>query len=105
MAFSFLTNHGLVLLCIADDPSVRIRDIARSIDITERATQRIVADLAGAGYVSRTRDGRRNSYTVRTDLQVALPGPDRRDVDLSSLLRILLPSGIAGTRLAPPAPA
>jgi MarR family len=87
--FSFLTNHGLVLLCIADDPRVRMRDIARTIDITERAAQRIVADLVGTGYVSRTRHGRRNTYTVRTDLPVVLPAD--RDVDLNSLLRVLLP--------------
>jgi DNA-binding MarR family transcriptional regulator len=87
--FSFLTNHGLVLLCIAEDPRVRIRDIARIVDITERAAQRIVADLVATGYVSRARDGRRNTYTVRTDLPVALPAD--RDVDLNSLLRVLLP--------------
>ena len=87
--FSFLTNHGLVLLCIADDPRVRMRDIASTVDITERAAQRIVADLVDTGYVSRTRDGRRNAYTVRTDLPVALPAD--RDVDLNSLLGVLLP--------------
>ena len=87
--FSFLTNHGLVLLCIADDPRARMRDIASTVDITERAAQRIVADLVDTGYVSRTRDGRRNSYTVRTDLPVLLPAD--RDVDLNSLLGVLLP--------------
>src|SRR5579862_6931630 len=78
----------MVLLCIADDPRVRIRDIARIVDITERAAQRIVAELIGAGYVSRRRDGRRNIYTVRADLPVALP--HQRDVELESLLRVLL---------------
>jgi DNA-binding MarR family transcriptional regulator len=94
--FSFLTNHGLVLLCIADDPRVRMRDIASTIDITERAAQRIVADLVDTGYVSRSRDGRRNTYTVRTDLPVALPAD--RDVDLNSLLRVLLPGISSGDR-------
>ena len=87
--FSFLTNHGLVLLCIADDSRVRMRDIASTVDITERAAQRIVAELVDTGYVSRTRDGRRNTYTVRTDLPVVLPAD--RDVDLNSLLGVLLP--------------
>jgi DNA-binding IclR family transcriptional regulator len=88
--FSFLTNHGAVLLCIADDPEVRMRDIAATVDITERAAQRIVADLISNGYVDRVRNGRRNSYTVRTDLPVALPA--QRDIDLQSLLSVLLPT-------------
>ena len=85
-----------MLLCIADDPRVRMRDIATTVDITERAAQRIVADLVETGYVSRTRDGRRNAYTVRTDLPVALPAD--RDVDLNSLLHVLLPGGSSGER-------
>jgi DNA-binding MarR family transcriptional regulator len=94
--FSFLTNHGLVLLCVADDPHVRMRDIARIVDITERAAQRIVGDLVAAGYVSRTREGRRNTYTVRTDLPVALP--QKRDVDLNSLLHVLLSDAASSER-------
>jgi predicted transcriptional regulator len=86
-AFSFLTNHGLALLCIADDPRARMRDIAATVDITERAAQRIVSDLIESGYVDRAREGRRNVYTVRRDLKVALP--DQRDVDVGSLLGIL----------------
>lgn len=94
--FSFLTNHGAVLLCIAEDPQVRMRDIASTVQITERAAQRIVADLIDAGYVDRTRTGRRNSYTVRTDLPVALPA--QRDVDLQSLLTVLLPRDSSSAR-------
>jgi hypothetical protein len=94
--FSFLTNHCAVLLCIADDPTTRMRDIAATVDITERAAQRIVADLVVNGYVERARTGRRNSYTVRTDLPVALPS--RRDVDLQSLLSVLLPQASSGER-------
>jgi DNA-binding MarR family transcriptional regulator len=88
--FSFLTNHGLVLLCIAEDPQSRMRDIAAHSDITERAAQRIVADLIETGYLTRTREGRRNSYAVRTDLPVALAA--QRDIDLGSLLELLLPA-------------
>lgn len=94
--FSFLTNHGAVLLCIADDPRARMRDIAATVDITERAAQRIVADLIDTGYVQRTRTGRRNTYTVRTDLPVALPV--QRDVDLQSLLSVLLPTSSSNAR-------
>jgi DNA-binding MarR family transcriptional regulator len=94
--FSFLTNHGLALLCIAEDPRLRMRDIAAHIDITERAAQRIVSDLIETGYLTRTREGRRNSYTVRTDLPVALAA--QRDIDLGSLLEVLLPAGSSAAR-------
>ena len=87
--FSFLSNHGLVLLCIAHDPRARMRDVAAAVDITERAAQRIVAELIDYGYVTRAREGRRNRYTVRVDLPLTLPTP--RDVDLGSLLNVLVP--------------
>jgi DNA-binding MarR family transcriptional regulator len=89
--FSFLTNHGLTLLCIAEDPQARLRDIATAVGITERAAQRIVSDLVGAGYVERAREGRRNTYTLRTHLQVDLP--NQRDIDLGSLVHVLVPGG------------
>jgi DNA-binding Lrp family transcriptional regulator len=94
--FDFLTNHGLALLCIAEDPGVRMRDIAAKVHITERATQRIVSELIDAGYLDRERVGRRNRYTVRTDLPVAIPAS--RDVDLNSLLNVLLPEGSSSAR-------
>jgi DNA-binding Lrp family transcriptional regulator len=102
--FGFLTNHGLALLCIAQDPGVRMRDIAADVDITERAAQRIVADLVEAGYLDREKVGRRNRYTVRASLPVSLPA--RRDVDLSALLNVLLPGdSSAGRHDAVPAAA
>jgi hypothetical protein len=73
-----------------------MRDIAGAVGITERAAQRIVSDLIEAGYVSRRRDGRRNEYSVRTDLPLLLP--DQRDVDLGSLLNVLLPAGTTEPR-------
>jgi hypothetical protein len=85
--FGFLTNHGLALLCIAEDPHARIRDIAAAVNVTERAAQRIVADLIQAGYISRTRVGRRNEYAIRTDLPFKLP--NQRDIDLGALLAVL----------------
>lgn len=90
--FAFLTNHGKTLLVIAQDPQIRVRDIARLLDITERATQRIVADLDRAGYLERERNGRRNLYTVSTHLPLGLP--TQRDTDIGSLLALLpTPSG------------
>jgi DNA-binding Lrp family transcriptional regulator len=94
--FAFLTNHGLTLLCIAEDPEIRMRDIARRVDITERAAQRLVSDLIAAGYVDRTRAGRRNIYAVRDDLPIRLPS--ERDVELGALLKVLLPASLNGTR-------
>jgi DNA-binding IclR family transcriptional regulator len=94
--FGFLTNHGLALLCIADDPGVRMRDIAAEVQITERAAQRIVADLVDSGYLHRQRIGRRNRYTIRPGLPVALPA--QRDIDLNSLLNVLLPTGSSADR-------
>lgn len=85
--FSFLTNHGKALLLIGHDARIRMRDIAARLNITERATQRIVADLAEAGYIERMRDGRRNNYTVRSDMPLGLPL--QRDLDIGTLLAIV----------------
>jgi DNA-binding MarR family transcriptional regulator len=84
--WKFLTNHGLVLLCIADDPGVRLRDIADRLGITERASHRIVGELVDSGYVLRQRIGRRNSYQVRGDLPVRTL---KRDVQLGDLLALV----------------
>jgi DNA-binding MarR family transcriptional regulator len=82
--FGFLTNHGLTLLCIAKDPEARMRDIAADVQITERAAQRIVADLIDSGYLDRERVGRRNRYTLRNGLSVSLPA--QRDASGSGTL-------------------
>lgn len=88
--FGFLTNHGLALVAIAEDPGIRMKDIAADVQITERAAQRIVADLVQAGYLDRDRVGRRNRYTVRQSLRISLPA--ERDVELNQLLNVLLPT-------------
>ena|SRR5689334_16371217 len=62
--WTFVTNHTQVLLCLAANPDVRLRDVAEAVGITERAAQRILADLVEAGYVDRSRIGRRNRYTI-----------------------------------------
>jgi predicted ArsR family transcriptional regulator len=86
-AWSFLTNHAQVLLCIAHDPGIRLRDIGEAVRITERAAHRIVVELAAAGYISRRRDGRRNHYTIQSHLP--LPDPLAREQKIGDLLAIL----------------
>ncbi len=87
-AWTFLTNHAHVLLCIAREPEVRMRDVAHLVGITERAVQRIVADLEEAEYIERSRHGRRNRYEVRTDLP--LRHPIERHERVSSLITLVL---------------
>ena len=88
--WTFLTNHAQVLVCIARDPGVRLRDIGERVGITERAAHRIVADLADAGYITRRRNGRRNHYTVNA--QLPLPDPIAREQNVGDLLQILTPA-------------
>lgn len=71
--WTFLSNHTHVLICIAKDPTARMRDLADAVGITERAVQRIVADLKDAGYLSYERHGRRNHYLVHTDIPMRHP--------------------------------
>ncbi|MGB9112583.1 MAG: helix-turn-helix domain-containing protein [Acidimicrobiales bacterium] len=66
--WSFLTNHARALLCIAHDPGVRLRDIATTVGITERSAYGIVTDLISSGYVVKDKNGRRNRYSIQTDL-------------------------------------
>lgn len=92
--WSFLTSHARVLLCIADDPRVRLREVGERVGITERAAHRIVGELEHAGYVSRTREGRRNRYKVHS--HVALPDALARDRRVSDLLEVLARSPSRG---------
>ena len=85
--WSFLTNHARVLLCVAEDPGVRLRDIAATIDITERTAFGIVSDLADAGYLLKQRDGRRNRYEIRHDLPLHDTGSRERTI--GQLLELL----------------
>lgn len=88
-SWTFLTNHGYVLLSIARDPGIRLRDVAEQVGITERAAQRIVADLVAEGYVSRVRTGRRNRYRVNDSLPLRHPLDRGRSVgDLLGALGI-----------------
>jgi len=83
----FLSNHALVLLCIAKDPNSRTRDIADQVGITERATQRIVADLIAEGYLQRAKIGRRNRYQI--DRRRHLRHPAFDDLAIGPLLDLL----------------
>jgi predicted transcriptional regulator len=78
--WDFLTNHAHVLICIAHDPQIRLRDIATAVGITERAAHRIVDELVQEGYVLRERQGRRNSYQVVTGLPMRHPLLQEREV-------------------------
>lgn len=71
--WTFLTNHAHVLLCIAGDREIRLRDVAASVGITERAAQRIVMELEEAGYLDRERVGRRNRYRLHADQPLRHP--------------------------------
>jgi DNA-binding MarR family transcriptional regulator len=83
----FVTNHTQVLLCIARDPDVRMKTIAESVGITERAAQRIVHDLVESGFVQRERVGRRNRYLI--DREVHMRHEAQRDHEIGELLDLL----------------
>jgi Winged helix DNA-binding domain len=91
--WSFLTSHARVLLCIAHDPGVRLRDIAVSVGVTERRAYGIVTDLTAAGYVTKQKDGRRNRYQIQP--QLPLPEPGSHQLAVGEVLAIL-------TRARPP---
>ena len=86
--WSFLTNHARALLCIAHDPGVRLRDVASELGITERSAYGIVNDLAAAGYVVKSRDGRRNRYDIQK--HVSLQEPTARERTIGDMLDLLV---------------
>ena len=78
--WTFLTNYSHVLICLALQPDLRMREVADSVGITERAVQRIVADLEAAGVLTRNKDGRRNQYDINLKLQLRHPVEAHRTV-------------------------
>jgi len=96
VSWTFLTNHAQVLLCIARDPGVRLRDIADRVGITERSAYGIVLDLAEAGYIVKEKAGRRNRYQIQAHLP--LPEPSSRERTVGEVLDLL-----AGGELQPAA--
>jgi predicted transcriptional regulator len=88
--WSFLTNHARVLMCIAHDPGIRLRDIASTLNITERTAYGIVTDLTNGGYVVKEKDGRRNRYQIQAHLP--LREPITRERTIGEVLALLLES-------------
>ena len=86
-AWDFLTNHAHVLVCVAHDSGIRVREIAAAVRITERAAHRILSELVEEGYVLRERQGRRNRYQVKTALPLRHPLFQEREV--GELLKVL----------------
>ncbi|MGE3886377.1 MAG: helix-turn-helix transcriptional regulator [Vicinamibacterales bacterium] len=82
--WTFLTNHGHVLLCLVQEPELRLRDVAERVGVTERAVQGIVADLEEAGYLTRHRTGRQNVYEINGDR------PMRHPVEAHQTIRALI---------------
>jgi hypothetical protein len=93
-SWSFLTSHARVLLCVAHDPGVRLRDIAAALGITERSAFGIITDLVEAGYVVKEKEGRRNRYHIQAHLP--LPDPDGRERTIGEVLTLLV--GVDGTQ-------
>jgi len=85
--WTFLTNHAHVLLCLADEPDLRIRDVAVRVGVTERAVSRIVSELVAEGYLTVTKSGRRNHYAV--DAQRPLRHPVERGATIAQLMAVL----------------
>lgn len=88
--WGFLTNHAHVLVCVARDPGIRLRDIAAAVGITERAAHRIVSELVDEGYLVRERRGRRNHYQVKAKLPLRHPLAGESEV--GDLLGVLMPA-------------
>jgi DNA-binding MarR family transcriptional regulator len=87
-SWDFLTNHAHVLVCVARDPGIRLRDVATAVGITERAAHRIVSELVEEGYLLRERQGRRNRYQVKTKLPLRHPLAEEHEV--GDLLEVLV---------------
>ena len=90
-SWTFLTNHARVLLCVANDPGMRLRDIAASLGITERSAFGILTNLVEAGYVVKEKDGRRNRYHIQAHLP--LPELASRDRTVGDVLTLLSGTG------------
>ena len=92
VSWTFLTNHARVLLCVAHDPGARLRDIAASLQITERSAFGIITDLVEAGYVIKEKDGRRNRYRI-----LPLPELARQERTVGEVLALLTGTGATET--------
>jgi predicted ArsR family transcriptional regulator len=96
--WKFFTNHALVLLCLANDPDMLLREIADAVGITERAAHRIIGDLEEGGFISRERKGRRNYYQVHPEAALSQPGLDHPMLKGRSMGEIAVTYIAAGRR-------
>ncbi|MEM8549423.1 MAG: winged helix-turn-helix domain-containing protein [Verrucomicrobiota bacterium] len=87
--WTFFTNHAHVMICLARNPEQPLREVALAVGITERAVQRIVADLEEAGYLNRERDGRRNTYSIHPEVRLRHPLEAHRSI--GDLLDVVVP--------------
>ncbi len=87
MSWTFFTNHAHVLVSIANDPDLRLREVAEQVGITERAAQRIVAELEEAGYLTHEKIGRRNHYKIKPETRLRHPLEDH--VPIGDILETL----------------
>lgn len=86
-SWTFLTNHSHVLICLAGDSNMRMRDIAEKVGITERAVQKIIADLVESGYLTIKKDGRCNTYTICSEKNLRHPIEKKQTIaDLVNLV-------------------
>jgi DNA-binding IclR family transcriptional regulator len=92
--WTFLTNHAQVLMCIAADPGVRLRDIATTVGVTERTAYGIVTDLTAAGYVVKDKEGRRNRYQIETHLP--MPETVTHQRTIGEVLELLVDTSTRG---------
>ena len=96
-SWGFLTNHAQVMLCIARDPGIRLRDIAVNVSITERSAHGIIGDLIEGGYVVKQKDGRRNRYQIQA--HQPLPEASSRELTVGEILALLTDEDAPGTEL------
>ena len=78
--WTFFTNHAHVMICLTRYPEIPLREVANQVGITERAVQRIVADLEGAGYLERERRGRQNLYHMHPEKRLRHPLEEHRTI-------------------------
>lgn len=95
--WSFFTNHAHVLFCLAESPQIRLRDVAERVGITERAVQRIVADLRDEGFISIEKEGRRNRYRIHGELHL------RHDIECHCTIQEII-ADVLATRETPDTP-
>lgn len=94
-SWRFLSNHGRALVCIANDPGARLRDVAARLEITDRRAHGIITDLVESGYVTKTKNGRRNQYQIRVDLPI--PDPPPTGPKIGEVLELLAWTGNTNT--------